>query len=254
MYNNLLANNMKIIQANIESLVERQKHYIDSSYKQFLDFGGPCVYFHAECLAEGRRNFLSPRHIEMLYATLTAWGMHRMGDSERTKTKLTDWERFSGSIHRNRSSILLHRDKSMLRMSPDQYERSLHELKQLYFDLDLTMSDSTLVVNSKAMFHLWPDYIPPIDRQYTVRFLQKRPDQWMNPKKRFRTVTLPKGKEKQFTWFISTCTALKRLLDKIERDSIKKERQMHNVAAPKIIDNAIVHYIRVESRKLKDMI
>jgi hypothetical protein len=244
---------VKIIQTNIESLVEKQKHYVDGSYEQFLAFGGPCIYFHAECLSEGSKDFLSPRHIEMLYATLTAWGMHRMGDSQRTKTKLTNWERFSRSIHRNRSAIDRHRDKSMLRMSLDQYVRSLHELKQLYFDLDLTMSDSTLVVNSKAMFHLWPDYIPPIDRQYTVRFLQKGPDQWMTPKKRFRTVTLPKGKEKQFTWFISTCTALKELLDQIECDIVDQERQMHNVAVPKIIDNAIVHYVRVKSGKLADM-
>jgi len=27
-------------------------------------------------------------------ATLTAWGMHRMGNAETTKTKLTDWDSY----------------------------------------------------------------------------------------------------------------------------------------------------------------
>jgi hypothetical protein len=34
----------------------------------------------------------------MLYATLTAWGMHRMGDAETTKTKLAEWEQFRDSL------------------------------------------------------------------------------------------------------------------------------------------------------------
>ena len=150
---------MNIIQTNIDKLVENQRELIAGSYDQFIAFGGPCVYFHSECLAEGRKNFLSKRHIELLYATLTAWGMHRMGDSGWTKTKLSEWDRFSESIQRNRDVLERIKHKSMSEMSPDQYTSSLFEIKELYFDLDLTMSDSTLVVNSKALFHLCPEYI-----------------------------------------------------------------------------------------------
>src|SRR4030067_3421678 len=96
---------MNIIQTNIDKLVEGQNEFIAGSYEQFIAFGGPCVYFHSECLAEGNMNFLSKRHIELLYATLTAWGMHRMGDSERTKTKLSDWERFHGSPTQNGAQL-----------------------------------------------------------------------------------------------------------------------------------------------------
>jgi hypothetical protein len=78
-------------------LVDPKKYFVDS-YEEFQAFGGRCEYFHIECLRAERDNFLSERHVEMLYATLTASGLHRMGDSEKTKCKLTKWTRF-----RNRS-------------------------------------------------------------------------------------------------------------------------------------------------------
>ena len=77
--------------------MRKQIGTFEGAYDQFEKFGGPCVYFHKECIRAGKEEMLSLRHIEMLYATLTAWGMHRMGDSEKTKTRLTSWERFSRS-------------------------------------------------------------------------------------------------------------------------------------------------------------
>ena len=56
---------MNIIQTNIDKLVEGQSEFIPGSYEQFIVFGGPCVYFHSECLVEGNRNFLSKRHTEV---------------------------------------------------------------------------------------------------------------------------------------------------------------------------------------------
>jgi hypothetical protein len=70
---------------NTATFLENPNRYFDGSYEQFVVFGGPCVYFHEQCLRAGADNFLSHRHVEMLYATLTAWGMHRMGDA-KTKT------------------------------------------------------------------------------------------------------------------------------------------------------------------------
>src|SRR5438874_7253110 len=83
---------------NTERFLAEQKRYFTGSYEEFCLFGGPCVYFHEECLRAGAEEFLSRRHLEMLYATLTAWGMHRMGDPKTTKTKLIDWDCFSESI------------------------------------------------------------------------------------------------------------------------------------------------------------
>src|SRR5713101_937940 len=86
------------MKATTERFLADQKKYFSGGYNQFVAFGGPSVYFHRECLAAGEADFLSKRHVEMLYATLTAWGMHRMGDAGTTKTKLTDWQQFYGSL------------------------------------------------------------------------------------------------------------------------------------------------------------
>ena len=83
---------------NTEAFLAKADTYFTDAYKQFCAFGGPYVYFHQECLRARERELLSDRHIEMLYATLTAWGMHRMGDAERTKTKLMEWAEFRDSI------------------------------------------------------------------------------------------------------------------------------------------------------------
>ena len=87
---------------NSGRFLESAEQYFRGSYERFVKFGGPCVYFHNACLREASAAFLSERHIELLYATLTAWGMHRMGPG---KAKLTEWERFSDSIQRSGSLL-----------------------------------------------------------------------------------------------------------------------------------------------------
>ena len=80
---------------NSEKFLAGQRRYFENAYEEFSLFGGPSVYFHKRCLEAAGDEFLSLRHIEMLYATLASWGMHRMGDPDQTKTKLTEWNQFS---------------------------------------------------------------------------------------------------------------------------------------------------------------
>jgi hypothetical protein len=222
--------------------------YFSHSYEQFCAFGGPCVYFHLECLRAGRENFLSQRHIEMLYATLTAWGMHRMGDADNTKTKLADWDRFRLSLARTAPSIAEFRQRNLLEMSETEYTEAVLGLRACYETLELSESSATVVVNSKALFHLLPDLIPPIDRQYTIRFFRRSPEVWRDAKDKFRTVSLPVGREAQFRLFHETCVEMKRLADQIDPVLFEAQRIQHGVTAPKALDNAIVNYVRIVSR------
>jgi hypothetical protein len=109
---------------NIETFLLGQEKYFANSYKQFLAFGGPCVYFHLECLRAGNESFLSKRHIEFLYATLTAWGLHRMGNST-TKTKLREWEFFYSSIVSQSNALQDLRHNEMLHMSMREYSEAV---------------------------------------------------------------------------------------------------------------------------------
>ena len=144
------------LESNIDRFISEQKRYFSGSYEQFAAFGGPCIYFHCECLRAGQTAFLSQRHVEMLYATLTAWGMHRMGDTETTKTKLTEWDRFHASLVAHATELKKFTPCQMLKMSEGHYSEALWLLQPLYRSLDLSVSDATIVVNSKALHHLFP--------------------------------------------------------------------------------------------------
>jgi hypothetical protein len=70
-------------------------------------FSGPSLYFHEEAIKEARMFLskqhvdLSQRHLELIYAVLPSWGMHRMGGGKKKgqKTaKVVDFVEFQGQI------------------------------------------------------------------------------------------------------------------------------------------------------------
>ena len=232
---------------NTAKFIAEQKSYFANSYEQFEAFGGPCVHFHLECLRAGRDAFLSQRHVETLYATLTAWGLHRMGDAETTKAKLKNWDQFRDSILTNATELRRFLPHNILKMSADEYSQTVLQLRPYYESLELSVSDATVVVNSKALHHLFPELIPPIDRQYTIRFFSQSPEKWRDYKGRFRAIQLPPGRDAQFTLFHQTCVRLKKLSDQVDPALFEVERRLHGVSAPKAIDNAIVSFVRTVS-------
>jgi hypothetical protein len=111
------------------------------------------------------------------------------------------------------------------------------------------VSDATVVVNSKALHHLFPDFIPPIDRQYTIRFFTRAPADWKDARGKFRVISLPAGMDAQFRLFHRICVDIKRLADRIDPTLFEAERERHGVTAPKAVDNAIVNYVRIVSAR-----
>lgn len=232
---------------NSATLLEDPQKYFAGAYEEFVNFGGPCLYFHRECLRAGAKEFLSERHIEMLYATLTAWGMHRMGDAAKTKTRLTEWAEFRESLAKSRDFLEPLRGVSLLGSSEREYSAAVSALEPCYRALRLSESNATVVVNSKALFHLLPNFTPPIDRQYTVRFFTRGPEKWRDASGKFRPVPLPAGLEAQFELFRAICVETKRLADQIDPALFETELSDHDVTPPKAIDNAIVNYVRIVS-------
>ena len=97
-----MENTLKIeeLHINEKKLIENSEYFYEKSSRVLNDFGGPSVYFHIQAIAEQQKDFLSLRHLEMIYATLASWGMHRMGDPEKSRTKLHSFESFSISINK----------------------------------------------------------------------------------------------------------------------------------------------------------
>jgi hypothetical protein len=239
------------MRTNVVKFLAGQQRYFSGSHDQFLAFGGPCVYFHNECLAAGMEGFLSQRHIEMLYATLTAWGMHRMGDSEKAKAKLTDWATFRSSVAAQAERLEQFRPYRLLEMSEAEYSAAVLELRASYEELDLSISDATIVVNSKALHHLFPEFIPPIDRQYTVRFFSQAAEKWLDSAGKFKAIQLPKALDDQFRLFHDTCVEMKQLADQVDPNLLRQEREQFHLSTPKALDNAIVNYVRITASELR---
>jgi hypothetical protein len=232
---------------NSEAFLSGQATYFAGAYERFLGFGGPCVYFHRECLRARDVGFLSDRHLEMLYATLTAWGMHRMGDAERTKAKLAEWGEFRDSLLRGGTLLGPALTARMRGSTEHEYAEAISALWPCYRVLHLSVSEATVVANSKALFHLLPELVPPIDRQYTVRFFGQKPEDWRDGKGKFRPVTLPQRLEDQFELFRNICVKVKHLADGVVAANLDNEQRQHGLTAPKAIDNAIVNYVKIVS-------
>jgi len=229
---------------NRDDLIENIRDYYQKSLTVLKEFGGPSIYFHTQCIKEKKNSFLSKRHIELIYATLTAWGMHRMGDPEITKTKLVEFDVFIASILQSQNVFEELRDHRMECISLDEYNHILDKLHLPYNTLQVSISEASIVANSKTLAHLLPDLIPPIDRQYTIRFFTQEDRNFFRKNGKYRTVNLPVGKDNQFFLFKRICCEMKNLLDDCDLNTFELDDRSFNTSYPKIIDNIIMAYVK----------
>jgi hypothetical protein len=133
------------------------------AYSSAQAFGGPSLYFHHRAL-DTRRAPASLQHLEYVYATLASWGMHRMGPGG---SKMRAFEAFRASVEPLAGKILKAQSFAPNAMDEDAWAT----LKQIFSGLRIMASGTSLVGNSKVMHHMLPNVVPPIDREYTLRYL-----------------------------------------------------------------------------------
>lgn len=127
-------------------------------------FRGPSLYFHQQALGTRRSpDFL--RHVEYVYAALVSWGMHRMGPGG---SKMQPFDVFLTSAGALREKIAACQEFVPHEMRPDQWTT----LRDVFCGLKVMASGTSIVGNSKVMHHMMPNIVPPIDREYTFRFLR----------------------------------------------------------------------------------
>lgn len=132
-------------------------------------FGGPSLYFHQKALEYQKIDFLGNRHIEYIYATLVAWGMHRMGNRG---AKMPDYSFFKSSLLENKSDFENLRPLSIEQIKEGRIESIIEKLTYLCFSIKATTSSTRLVSGSKTLAHILPNLVCPIDREYTCRFFK----------------------------------------------------------------------------------
>ncbi len=221
---------------NTDELIAKFETYADYFNCYEPPFSGPSTYFHRKAI-ETRRKYSSiseafndDQLFEYVYATLTAWGMHRMGD---TKTKLTDFKIFKDSFIQQRDQIC---EAGSLEIS-EIPEEKIGNVAQCVWNiidrLKVGVGKTKIIAGSKALHHLLPDLVPPIDHQYTLMFFTGRKTFRPADESGLLNDLLPKFRK------IAICCK-----DEI-RARLKGgivEPQM-NTSTTKIIDNAIVGYV-----------
>lgn len=229
---------------NEQNLITNFQEYYKHSLEVLNEFGGPSIYFHVQCVKEQRSNFLSERHIELIYATLASWGMHRMGDPRTTKTKLNEYQDFRSSIINFRAELLDFVEIDFSDIDENEHSNIIKNLKKIYSKLKISISDSTIVANSKTLAHILPQLIPPIDRQYTIRFFTQDRHNFYYKNGKYRLFQIPNDIESQFDLFVEICQKIKRLFDMVDRSIMEIQLETFNTSYPKIIDNVIMAYVK----------
>lgn len=204
-----------------------------TKFNQAHIFSGPSLYFHRRtierlrgyrCASEAIQH---DQFIESLYATLTSWGMHRMGPKG---AKLTDYERFKAGFAEQHDQIRRLETLALAAVAGDGLENLTARVWEIISGLQISTTHTQIVAGSKALHHVLPDLVPPIDRQYTVQFFygyaRTNPDQ------------------KEFVRIFSNFHAIAvRCRDEIRSPvSNRTDAGEMNTSATKIIDNAIVGY------------
>lgn len=238
---------------NEDDLIKNIEHYYQRSLAVLQEFGGPSIYFHVQAIKEQTTNFLSDRHIEMIYAMLASWGMHKMGDPDNTKAKMVEFDNFKQSILTQRSRLHQFIALRMESYTEEQYEECLDELHDIYCALKVSISDATIVAHSKTLAHILPNLIPPIDRQYTIRFFTQDNKDFFTNSGKFSSVNLPSGLEDQFMAFKKYSRRIKALFDRCNHQLFSIEKNTFNTSYPKIMDNLIISFVKdVPKPKKKD--
>jgi hypothetical protein len=229
---------------NEDALIANIGHYYKRSLEVMKECGGPLIYFHVQAIKEQETSFLSDRHIEMIYATLASWGMHKMGDPEITKTKLVEFPEFKQSIMKHHGRLQDLYSLGMDSCSQEQYRKYLDDLEQIYSSLKVSISKATIVAHSKTLAYILPNLIPPIDRQYTIRFFTHENKDFFTESGKSKPIYLPQGIVAEFGVFRQYCCKIKMLFDRCDRQLFTIEKETFNTSYPKIMDNLIMVFVK----------
>ncbi|GAB3849428.1 hypothetical protein ACFPIJ_51390 [Dactylosporangium cerinum] len=159
-------------QRNVHALVAGFDKLV-CSFEAAPGWPGPSLYFHDRAIQVRREHtsamslLRDDRFLEYVYAVLPAWGMHRMGDQA---AKVCDFEPFSTAVRNCSSALEELWDLRITALTSEQDAEVASKLWDIIARLKVSRSETQIVAGSKALHHVLPDLLPPIDRQYTFRF------------------------------------------------------------------------------------
>ena len=225
---------MERLASRIEELCRDFEFYLEE-FDRLNPFTGPSVYFHLKTLERLRslglsKIFEDECFFEYLYATLASWGMHRMGPGG---AKLVEFSDFMETLKGQMSSIIELKDVKLVEISEDELGDVMDKLWKILSSLRVSATETQLIAGSKALHHLLPDLLPPIDRQHTLKFVYGYSPTY--------------GSEKQ--WFEKAYRCLWKIGTR-KKDTIPRwVGKGFHTSETKVVDNAVIAYVKTRMRR-----
>ena len=194
--------------------------------------------------------------MEMIYAVLPSWGMHRMGTT--AKAKVCSFDDFQNSIMSEdvRKIIdelkIIDDDLRKIKSIEGRNEATIHKIDRnvirnvaaIIPKIKASISESPLVAASKTLCHILPHIVPPIDRQYSLRFMKKNKNINRDVE---RLAEIFIAGMVDFFKSNSWKESLKNIVLVEPKIPVCEEYGAFNTSLPKIYDNLIVAYFRKSS-------
>ncbi len=212
----------------------------DAPFRRFRE--GPCIHFHKKAISIWRNNIqqgdtnyhsllLNDEYLDAIYATLTAWGMNRLGGGP----KLTNFDVFKENLISIANYLEEIRDFNILTIDEIQ-----EIVKNTYSDIDPSENVIDLVAKSKTLHHLHPELFPPIDRRYILRLLTRLEG--------LEVVPTMNGTDFKNYWKVLCC--FKVLINRVGEYEVRQYigKGIMDTSITKIMDNAIVGFSDLSSK------
>lgn len=249
------------MQKNIAKLKDDLRKYRNLS--EYLKktkglFEGPSIHFHKRALYECSRDFLGKDHLEMIYAVLVSWGMHRMGEKGKNGKNLTKMCEYGEFVRQITTQIIDDPDNKgkTIKIADalkryegmhivDVKEENIETIVELMFNIKVNAleSSSRLVSASKVLHHILPHLVPPMDRRYSLKFMHRSIDAQSD-----NTKTKKLSREKNVA--VEFIKEMRDFLNSEYGDRMKKECvDDFDTSLPKIFDNLIVAFVKDHHQK-----
>lgn len=217
---------------NVDNLIATFSECVDR-FERSNAFPGPSLYFHERAIERRRAHadaaslLADTQFLETVYAVLPAWGMHRMG---KQKAKVVDFELMVDSFRAMAEPIQTLWEYSITAIADDEVAEVSDQVWYIIAGLKVSQSETRIVAGSKALHHVLPDLVPPIDRQYTFQFFTGQK-------------SVQHGDAAAFAeWFPYLCEIGRSCRPEIER--ITERAGFMATSSAKVIDNAIIGFMQ----------
>jgi len=184
--------------------------------------------------AVGLRGVLSRRETEfyeLLYATLKAWGMHKR------KAKLVALDELRSSMLSNADALTELQGLNLRDLDASAADAVARQLANLMQCIKVSGTGTKMVAFTKALHHLLPGLVPPMDREYTMWFFYYPVDKTSPIDGHFPDV---------YRWCASIASANRDVIPGLVSGFGDLTSGVFDTGEAKLVDNAIIEYVTSE--------